>query len=92
MIKTFLHKGLERFFRTGSRAGIQAAHAPRLARQLARLDVACRPEDMNVPGWGFHGLQGPLRGRYSVSVNGNWRMTFEFSGADAVLCDYEDYH
>jgi proteic killer suppression protein len=92
MIKTFQHKGLEKFFSTGSKAGTQAAHAPRLSRQLARLDVSNRPEDMNVPGWGFHGLQGRMQGRFSVSVNGNWRMTFEFDGADAVLLDYEDYH
>lgn len=92
MIKTFHHKGLERFFKTESKAGIQAAHAPRLKRQLARLNVATKPEDMNVPGWGFHGLKGEEKGRYSVSVNGNWRMTFEFDGTDAVLVNYEDYH
>lgn len=92
MIKTFQHKGLEQFFLTGSKAGIQPAHAPRLARQLARLHVAIRPEDMNVPGWGLHGLQGKRLDRFSVAVNGNWRMTFEFDGADAVLVDYEDYH
>lgn len=92
MIKTFQHKGLEQFFQTGSKAGIQPAHASRLARQLARLHVACRPEDMNVPGWGLHGLQGRKMDRFSVAVNGNWRMTFEFDGPDAVLVDYEDYH
>ena len=92
MIKSFQHKGLERFFRTGSKAGIQAAHESRLRRQLARLDVAGRPEDMSLPGWDLHGLQGKEKGRLSVSVNGNWRMTFEFDGADAVLVDYEDYH
>ncbi len=92
MIKTFQHKGLEAFHRRGSKAGIQAAHAEKLRRQLARLDVAQKPEDMNVPGWKLHGLKGDMAGRYAVSVNGNWRMTFEFDGTDAVLLDYEDYH
>lgn len=92
MIKSFQHKGLERFYRTGSKAGIQAAHEARLKRQLIRLDSATGPEDMNIPGWGFHGLKGKQAGRYSVSVNANWRMTFAFEGTDAVLLDYEDYH
>lgn len=92
MKKTFQHKGLEKFFRTGSKAGVESAHASRLRRQLATLSVATKPEDMNLPGWGFHGLQGKEKGRYSVSVNGNCRMTFEFDSTDAVLVDYEDYH
>jgi proteic killer suppression protein len=88
MIKSFQHKGLERFFQRGSKAGIQAAHASKLGRQLARLNVATRPADMNLPGWDFHPLQGDDKGRYAVSVNGNWRMTFEFEGTDATLVDY----
>jgi proteic killer suppression protein len=92
MIKSFQHKGLERFYQSDSTAGIQAAHAAKLKRLLARLDVAAKPEDMNLPGWGFHGLEGQLAGRFAVSVNGNWRMTFEFDGTDDVLLDYEDYH
>ena len=68
-------KGVERFFRTGSKAGIQAAHAPRLARQLAALNVARQPSDMNVPGWGLHPLKGKLSNHWSVSVSGNWRLT-----------------
>ena len=92
MIKSFVHKGLQAFFENGSKAGIQPHHAPRLARQLARLDVAGRPEDMNVPGWRLHSLSGNLAGHYSVTVNGNWRMTFMFDAGDAVLVDYQDYH
>nr|WP_314899144.1 type II toxin-antitoxin system RelE/ParE family toxin [uncultured Deefgea sp.] len=92
MIKTFRHKGLQVFFETGSKAGIQPHHAARLGRQLIRLDQASRPEDMNIPGWRLHGLEGELAGHYSVTVNGNWRMTFVFEGADAVLVDYQDYH
>jgi toxin HigB-1 len=92
MIKTFQHKGLQAFFDTGSKAGIQPHHAPRLARQLARLDQAKAPEDMNAPGWRLHGLAGNLSGHYSVTVSGNWRMTFTFENGNAVLVDYQDYH
>ena len=81
------HKGLQAFFERGSKAGIQAAHTPKLARQLARLDQALQPQDMNLPGWALHSLQGSLAGHWSVSANGNWRMTFTFEGVDAVLVD-----
>ncbi len=93
MIRSFRHKGLQAFFERDSLAGIRAAHAPRLARQLARLDEASAPSDMNLPGWRLHPLSGrDLRGRWSVWVNGNWRLTFAFDGVDAVLVDYLDYH
>jgi proteic killer suppression protein len=92
VIKSFQHKGLQGFFETGSKAGIQPHHAPRLSRQLLRLDVAKSPDDMNVPGWRLHGLAGNMAGHYSVAVNGNWRMSFAFDGGDAVLVDYQDYH
>jgi toxin HigB-1 len=92
MIKSWQHKGLEAFFTSGSNAGIRPDHAPRLRRQLARLDVASRPLDMNVPGWRFHGLARGLDGYFAVSVSSNWRLTFSFEGADAVLVDYQDYH
>ncbi len=92
VIKSFLHKGLKAFFETGSKAGIQPHHAGRLGRQLARLDVAKTAADMNVPGWGLHRLTGQLAGHYSITVNGNWRLTFIFEGEDAVLVDYQDYH
>lgn len=89
MIKRFRHAGLRRFFETGSKAGIRPHHAARLSRQLARLNVACAPGDMDYPGWKLHPLS---TGRWSVWVSGNWRITFEFEGEDAVLVDYEDYH
>lgn len=92
MIKTFRHKGLQAFFATGSKAGIQPHHVSRLSRQSTRLDLAKRPADMNVPGWNLHPLAGDLAGHYSVTVNGNWRMTFAFEGEDAILLDYQDYH
>ena len=88
MIKSFEHKGLEAFFRNGSKAGIQPHHANRLRLQLTVLDKAKEPKDMNVPGWRLHGLTGDLSGFFSVDVNGNWRMTFRFDNGDVVLVDY----
>ena len=92
MITSFEHKGLEAFFRNGSKAGIQPHHANRLRLQLTVLDKAKEPKDMNVPGWRLHGLTGDLSGFFSVDVNGNWRMTFRFDNGDVVLVDYQDYH
>jgi proteic killer suppression protein len=92
MIKSFRHKGLQLFFETGSRAGIQSSHAGRLARQIARLHEARSWEDMNLPGWRLHSLQGKSAGHYSIVVSGNWQMTFRFEGEDAVLVNYQDYH
>ena len=92
MIKRFRHKGLQRFFETGSKAGIQAAHATRLRMQLARLDKAVSPQDMNLPNWRLHPLKGDLVGHWAVWVDENWRLTFTFAGKDATLVDYQDYH
>jgi proteic killer suppression protein len=89
MIRSWRHKGLQRFFESGSKAGIQPHHAPRLARQLLALDNATAAEKMDLPGWRLHQLS---TGHWSVWVNGNWRMTFGFDGQDAVLVDYQDYH
>jgi proteic killer suppression protein len=71
MIKNFRHKGMEQFYETGSTRGIQASHVPKLRRQLARLDAAAMPQDMNIPGWDLHPLKGDLKGHWSVKVNGN---------------------
>jgi len=92
MIKTFKHKGLHAFFTTGSLSGIQPHHSAKLRRQLIRLDLAKNASDMNIPGWKLHALSGSLAGHYSITVNGNWRMTFAFEGEDAILVDYQDSH
>ncbi len=80
------------FYRKDSKAGINPSHAKKLRKLLTALDAAARPEDMNVPGWDLHPLKGNLAGHWSVSVNGNWRMTFKFRGIDAEVVDYLDYH
>lgn len=92
MIKSFRHKGLAKFFGTGSRAGIQPSHSKRLRMQLTALDTANAIEDMDIPGFRLHSLRGADRGRWSIWVNGNWRLTFEFVDGDVHILDYEDYH
>jgi len=92
MIKGFRHKGLAKFFATGSRSGIRPAHAARLKLILATLNAATGPGDMDLPGLQLHPLKGELKGRRAVEVSGNWRVTFSFTGTDADDVDYEDYH
>ncbi|MBZ5510506.1 MAG: type II toxin-antitoxin system RelE/ParE family toxin [Acidobacteriia bacterium] len=92
MIKSFRHKGVEQYFKNGSKARIQAKHAERLRKQLFALDSARAPQDMNAPGWRLHRLRGDLENHWAVEVSGNWRLTFAFEGEDAVLVDYKDYH
>lgn len=92
MIKNFRHKGLQTFFETGSKAGIQPHHAGKLRVLLTTLDNATSVNDMGAPGWKLHPLTGNLAGYYSVTVNGNWRLIFTFNNEDAELVDYLDYH
>lgn len=92
MILSYLHKGLKKFFESGNMAGIQPSHAKRLRMQLAALDTAQTIEDMEIPGFRLHPLKGADRGHWSIWVNGNWRITFEFQNGNALILDYEDYH
>jgi toxin HigB-1 len=92
VIKSFRHKGIEQFFKDGSKAGIQPKHAEKLRKQLFALVNAKQAEDMGAPGWRLHRLRGDLAGHWSVEVSGNWRLTFTFEGDDAMLVDYQDYH
>jgi proteic killer suppression protein len=92
MIRSFRHKGLEAFFRRGSKAAIQPDHAPRLRLQLAKLETASVPGDMALPGWRLHPLTGKLKDHWAVWVDKNWRLTFKFDQGDVVLVDYQDYH
>jgi toxin HigB-1 len=92
MIRSFRHKGVERFFQTGDVRGIQGKHVERIRRQLFALNNASGPKDLNVPGWQLHPLQGKLDDHWSIAVSGNWRLTFCFLEGDVILLDYQDYH
>lgn len=92
MIKSFKHKGLEKFYVSGSTKGIQATHANKLRMQLATLDTALFIEDLDIPGYRLHQLMGSLKGLWSITVNANWRITFEFNNGNTYIVNYEDYH
>ena len=93
MIISFRHSGLEKFFRTGNKAGIQVAHAEKLRLILGVLDCAASVDDVTaLRGLRAHQLIGKDKGHTSVWVNGNWRVTFKFTGEGVELVDYRDYH
>ena len=92
MIKSFKHKGLEKFFTKGITAGIQAKHMRRLADQLAFLHAARTIDDVDKPGYKLHELKGKLKGYWAITVSGNWRIVFKFEKGDAYVVNYEDYH
>jgi len=92
MIISFAHKGLEKFYRTGSKSGIQSKHAQRLRLILSNLDQAEGTDDMDMPGLALRELKGKRKGIWTVRVSGNWRVTFRFKGRDAEIVNYEDYH
>ena len=92
MIKSFRHAGIERFFKTGSKAGDYPAHAERLANRLQVLDYAKSAADMNMPGWALHKLTGDLKGHWAVKVSGNWRLTFAFEKETRFWSIIQDYH
>ena len=92
MIKSFAHKGLELFFLTGNKAGIQPQHANRIRLILAQLQQARTIDDLHIPTLRLHELKGDRKGAWSVTVQANWRITFRFAEGDAEVVDYEDYH
>jgi toxin HigB-1 len=92
MIRSFKNKALQRFFETDNPRGLSVQNTARVSRILRALDDASRPEDMNLPGFKFHRLTGDQRGRFAVSVTGNWRITFEWVENDAIDVELEDYH
>ncbi len=92
MIISFKHKGLEHFFKTGSKSGIQSNHEVKLQLILGRLNASAQPLDMNLPGLSLHQLTGDRSDTWSVKVSGNWRVTFQMNGENAENVNYEDYH
>ncbi len=92
MIQSFRHKGLQTFFETGSRKGIQAMHAERLRDMLTALNVAAGPQDLTRPSWRLHTLSGDRQGHHAMTVQANWRLVFRFTAEGVELVDYVDYH
>lgn len=92
MITSFKSKALASLFETGKTGKIDAKMHKRILVRLDRLDVAEAPQDMNLPGFGFHALNGFDPTRYTIHVNGPWCITFEFDGKDAARVDFEQYH
>ncbi len=92
MISSFFHKGLAKFYKSGSTSGIQAKHAKRLRLILTNLDQSESPKDMDLPGLKLHELKGSRKNIWAVTINGNWRVTFRFEGKNAEIVNYEDYH
>ncbi|WP_298912466.1 type II toxin-antitoxin system RelE/ParE family toxin [uncultured Algimonas sp.] len=92
MIKSIRHKGLKQFWTRGRTQGLQQTHVSRITEQMNALDVAVDVQDMNIPGYSLHPLSGRDKGRWSIRVNKNWRLTFEFIDGDVYILDYEDYH
>jgi len=92
MIKPFKHKGLEKFYESGSTKGIQANHTKKLRMQLTALGTAQSIDDMDIPGYRLHQLTGDRRGIWTITVNANWRLTFKFEEGNVYILNYEDYH
>ena len=92
MTKSFKHKGLERFYKSGSTSGIQTSHAKKLRMQLAALDTAQTIDDIDIPGYRLHPLKGTRSGFWSITVSANWRLTFRYTGGNIYILHYEDYH
>ncbi len=92
MIKSFKHKGLQTFFKTGNTRGIQSNHVNKLRLQLAALDTATNIDDIDIPGYRLHKLKGSRKNIWSITVNGNWRITFNLTDGNVYIVNYEDYH
>lgn len=92
MIKSFKHKGLQRFYQTGNTSGIQPAHSKKLRIRLAALDTAIVLKDMDLPGFRLHPLKGQKQNLWAIDVSKNWRVTFQFMDGDVYIVNYEDYH
>jgi len=91
MIRTFKHKGLKELFESGSTRKIHPNQHVKCIQQLDAIDAAEDPNDLNIIGWRFHKLSG-FKCRYSLTITGNFRITFDFKEGEAFIVDYLDYH
>lgn len=92
MIRTFRHRGLKRLYQQGDVSRLRADQVNRITDVLAHLDQATKPADLDLPGYRIHPLKGDLKGFWSVTISGNWRIIFRFKDGDAFDVDLLDYH
>ena len=92
MIRSFRSKALKLFAESGDGSKLSVRNVERLKIMLAQMNAAVVPEELNLPGFYFHPLRGKDKGRFSVRVTGNYRLTFAWDGEDAIGVDLEDYH
>jgi proteic killer suppression protein len=92
MIRRFQHRGLKMLYDKDDRRGVSAEHVEKTARVLARLDVVTRPEQLKLPGFALHRLEGDLGGYWSVALRGHWRIIFRFDQGNTTAVDLVEYH
>jgi toxin HigB-1 len=92
VIRSFRHRGLQRYWVRSDASGLRPDWIRKIERLLGSIDTAKRPDELAIPGTGFHALRGNLKGRYAMTVSRNWRLTFGWEGEDAIDVDLEDYH
>ena len=92
MIRRFRHRGLKRMYEGGDASRVGPNLANRVTLALADLDDARKPSDLDLPGYRLHPLKGRLKGYWSISISGNWRVIFRFEDGDAYDVDLVDYH
>ena len=92
MIRRFGHRGLRRLYESDDRRGVSSELVEKTAGVLARLDVATRPEQLDLPGFRLHRLEGDLAGYWSVAVRGDWRIIFHFEAGNTTDVDLVEYH
>jgi len=92
MIKSFIHKGLQKFYEDGTTKGIQFEHAKKIKMRLVALDTAFLIDDLQLPSFNLHLLKGDRAEVWSIKISGNWRITFRFEDGDVYIVNYEDYH
>ena len=92
MIQTFQHRGLKRLYEHGDPSRVRADQVDRIGLALADLDAASKPSDLALPGYRLHPLRGDLKGFWSLSISGNWRIIFRFEEGDAYDVNLVDYH
>ena len=92
MIRSFHHRGLRRLYERGDPSRVSADQLDRITLALADLDAASKPNDVDLPGYSLHPLRGDLEGLWSISISGNWRITFRFEDGNVYDVDLVDYH